>query len=257
MRPAHTGLAPSPAAWYNEGQLHRGAGRGESVGKYDTTRYNHNLNRATFDVEGTFGVPRIAPVRGIEPPGTFVDFNWAVGHSERLGEGSGVHFFLDDYRFERLWSNPDAYLPMLTKCGAVLSPDFSTYVDWPMAVQVYNHWRKHWLGAYLQSRGCTVVPTISWGDLTSHRWCFDGEPCGGIVAVGSRGCNADPEVREAFNAGFEAMVERLNPEAVWAFGGRMEVYDRYPGLVVPVEDEYSKRLHSLKDRRRKEKEDGR
>lgn len=215
------------------------------MGKYDTTRYNHNLNKAAFELEGEFDVPVIEPVHGVEPPGAFVDFNWAVGHSGTLGEGHGVHFFLDDYRFERLWSNPDAYLPMLAKCGAVLSPDFSTYVDWPLAVQVYNHWRKHWLGAYLQSRGCTVIPTISWGDSTSHRWCFEGEPRGGIVAVGSRGSVRDPEVREWFNAGFEAMVKQLQPEMVWAFGKHMDVYDRYPGLVVPVDDGYTKRLRKI------------
>ena len=30
------------------------------------------------------------------------------------------------------------------------------------AVQIYNHWRKHQLGAYWQRLGITVVPTVGW-----------------------------------------------------------------------------------------------
>ena len=225
------------------------------MGKYDTTRYNHNLNRATFEVDGEFDVPIIQPVADLELPETFVDFNYAVGHQSGA-EGQGVHFFLDDYRFERLWSNPDSYLQMLQKYRAVLSPDFSTYTDWPLAVQIYNHWRKHWLGAYLQSKGCTVIPTISWGDLTSHWWCFEGEPTDSIVAVGTRGSNADAKTRGEFEAGFEAMVEQLHPSKVLAFGGNMEVLDKYPDLVVHVDDEYSKRLRKVAEDRKIKRANG-
>ena len=132
------------------------------MGKYDATRYNHNLNRYPLELEGPLGIPRIAPVRDLDPP-PFTAFDFAVTRA-RKGRGDrhgGVHFFRDDYRFDRLWSDPDAYVPMLRGYDVVLSPDFSTYVDWPVAVQAYNHFRKHWLGAYLQSQGCTVVPTIS------------------------------------------------------------------------------------------------
>ena len=234
------------------------------MGKYDTTRYNHNLNKGWFETAGEFGIPVIEPVRDLDPP-AFTAFDFAVT-KDRKGEGTGgyrgIHFFRDDYRFERLWNDPDAYVSMFRGYDVVLSPDFSTYVDWPQAVQLYNHFRKHWLAAYMQSWGITVVPTISWGDPSSHAWCFDGEPEDGIVAVGSRGSVADPEVRGWFEEGFEAMVERLRPSAVWAFGPRMGVYDRYPGLVVPVSDENTDRLRRVVEdkakraARRKGEDDG-
>ena len=28
-----------------------------------------------------------------------------------------------------------------------MTPDFSLFTDYPVAVQLYNHWRKHLLGA--------------------------------------------------------------------------------------------------------------
>lgn len=52
-------------------------------------------------------------------------------------------------------------------------------------MKIYNHYRKHWLGAYWQDNGITVIPTISWSDKESFGWCFDGELVGGTVAVSS------------------------------------------------------------------------
>ena len=50
---------------------------------------------------------------------------------------------------------------MLREFRYVLSPDFSTYTEFPKAIQIYNHYRKHWVGAYLQEAGVNVIPTIS------------------------------------------------------------------------------------------------
>ena len=36
-----------------------------------------------------------------------------------------VHFFLYDYKFERVWKNPDSDLEKLKHYRAMLSPDFS------------------------------------------------------------------------------------------------------------------------------------
>ena len=30
--------------------------------------------------------------------------------SEKEPEGKGVHFFINDYQFERVWNNPDRYI---------------------------------------------------------------------------------------------------------------------------------------------------
>lgn len=123
------------------------------MSKYDSTRYCHNLNRwRPQGTEGWTDSPAILPVERYDPPDRFLDFNYAVGHP-REAEDQGVHFFLADYRFERLWSNPEAYLPMLRRARYVLSPDFSLFSDWPRPVQAYNHWRKHWVGRWLQEQG--------------------------------------------------------------------------------------------------------
>ena len=100
----------------------------------------------------------------------------------------------------------------------VMSPDFSTYTDFPKAIQIYNHYRKHWAGAYLQENGVNVIPTISWSTPDSFEWCFDGEPVGGTVAVSSVGAANSKEKKELFMAGYNAMIGRLHPEAILFYG---------------------------------------
>ena len=113
---------------------------------------------------------------------------------------------------------PDAYLDRLRRFQAVCSPDFSTYTDFPRAVQIYNHYRKHWLGAYWQDHGITVIPTISWSDYSSFDWCFDGEPVGGMVAVSSVGTQNNPVTQELFITGYREMMDRLEPSTVIMYG---------------------------------------
>ena len=107
---------------------------------------------------------------------------------------------------------------MLSQFRYVMTPDFSTYTDFPKAIQIYNHYRKHWVGAYLQEAGIEVIPTISWSTPDSFEWCFDGEPTHSAVAVSSVGAANSKEKKELFLAGYATMMERLKPEIVLFYG---------------------------------------
>ncbi|MBQ7255409.1 MAG: DUF4417 domain-containing protein [Oscillospiraceae bacterium] len=74
-----------------------------------------------------------------------------------------VHFFLYDYRFERVWKSPDADLEKLSRYRAVLSPDFSMYLEMAPVMQLYNVFRNRWCGAYWASKGMLVIPAVNWG----------------------------------------------------------------------------------------------
>ncbi|MDE6912502.1 MAG: DUF4417 domain-containing protein, partial [Lachnospiraceae bacterium] len=100
----------------------------------------------------------------------------------------------------------------------VMSADFSTYTDFPKAIQIYNHYRKHWIGAYLQENGVNLIPTISWSTPDSFEWCFDGEPVGGVVAVSSVGAANSREKKALFLAGYNEMLASLQPETILFYG---------------------------------------
>lgn len=182
---------------------------------YRNTRNYENLERKIFGGVGAYGIPQITAV-DYEGGCEFVGFNYASGCKDRSEKG--VHFFVDDYQFNRLWTNIDRYVPMLSEFRYVMAPDFSTYTDFPKVIQIYNHYRKHWVGAYLQEAGVNVIPTISWSTPDSFEWCFDGEPEGSTVAVSSVGCMKNAESKRLFIDGYREMVRRLHPEKIIFYG---------------------------------------
>lgn len=188
-----------------------------------------NLPRRIFDGTGNYGIPWIQLTQ-YEGGCEWISFNYAKTCKD--AEKKGCHFFIDDYQFDRLWKNIDCYVPMLKKFRYVMSPDFSTYTDFPKAIQIYNHYRKHWCGAYLQEAGVSIIPTISWSTPDSFEWCFDGEPAHGTVAVSSVGCMNSAKKKRLFITGYNEMIKHLQPETVIFYG---TVPDECMGNIVKVQ----------------------
>ena len=178
-------------------------------------RNGHNLELGSFELSGEYGIPALRPGQ-LDRRLTWIRFNHALREPNR--ERCGVHFFIDDYLFQRAWHDPPRYALFLRSFPAVMTPDFSMFADYPKAVQVYNHWRKHQLGAYWQRVGMTVIPSIGWIDRDSYSWCFDGEPVGGTVAVSSVGTQKSKDARRLFLDGYNEMMARLTPSKIIFFG---------------------------------------
>lgn len=202
-----------------------------------------NLDKFIFPGVGLYGIPQIEPVK-VYPQGEFIPMNYV--NSTKSPASKIVHCFVDDYQFARYWNRPDDYIKKLSQFAAVCSPDFSTYTNMPLAMQIYNHYRKHWLAAYWQLHGIIVYPTISWSDENSYEWCFDGEPAGGIVAVSSVGTQRDKESKRLFLRGYEEMMKRLEPAWVIFCGHVPEECDWNVIRVKPHQD-------SIKERRERKR----
>ena len=198
------------------------------MSNYRNNRNYENLERRIFDGVGEYDIPELKPTH-FDGNCEFISFNCAANTKDR--EKKGVHFFIDDYQFNRLWTNIDRYVDMLSQFKYVMTPDFSTYTDFPKAIQIYNHYRKHWVGAYLQEAGVQVIPTISWSTPDSFEWCFEGETVGGTVAVSSVGCMNSKAKKELFLAGYEEMVKRLQPKSIIFYG---TVPDECKGNIVRI-----------------------
>ena len=123
-----------------------------------------NQDKARFAGDGEYDIPQIVGVDDVQVK-EWIPFNYALTCKE--SQEKGVHFFLDDYQFERVWNNIDKYTEVLQRFKAVMSPDFSMFTVNPKALQIYQHFRKHFIGAYWQASGLTVIPTINWADEKS------------------------------------------------------------------------------------------
>jgi hypothetical protein len=141
----------------------------------------------------------------------------------------GVHFFVDDWRFSGIYDNPERSLKRYSQYAFLLTPDFSTYSYMDLWRQLENVAKNRWVGAYWQSKGLTVYPTISWGDSRSYSFCFDGVELDSIVAIGMIGCKGN---KLAFLHGYNAMLEKLSPACIICFG---KPFDEMDGNIVAVD----------------------
>lgn len=134
---------------------------------------------------------------------------------ERYNRECGVHFFVDDYRFEHIYDNPQRTIVKYSQYKFLLTPDYSLYADMPLWRQIENVAKNRWCGAYWQAHGLTVYPTVSWGLSTTYDFCFDGIEQKSVVAIGTIGCKRN---KILFMRGYNAMLERLNPSSIICFG---------------------------------------
>ena len=140
-----------------------------------------------------------------------------------------VHFFLDDYKFESLWNNPEPRIERLSKYKAVLSPQFSLYKEIPMSLKIFNTFRNRWCGAYFQKKGIKVIPSLSWGESDTFWFCFDGIEKGSIVAVSTLGVRKE---KELFMQGYHELLRKIQPSAIICYG---KPFEEMKGNVIEVD----------------------
>lgn len=88
---------------------------------------------------------------------------WGVESRHKTGITT-YHFYVDDYRFEKLFKDP--ILLLTSGCRAVVEPNCSIHDQTPVAFGIYQIYRKRYLARYLQECGMQV-----WVDLNvSHRF---------------------------------------------------------------------------------------
>lgn len=138
----------------------------------------------------------------------------------------GIHFYIDDYQFERVWHSPGKYIDLLSKFQCILSPDFSLYLEMPMPLKIWNVYRSRLIGAYYQQHGIKVIPTVQWAEPETYAFCFEGIPKGSVVSISTVGVKTDPEAIDLWRRGTDEMIRRIDPRAilVYEYGKRLE-YD--------------------------------
>lgn len=154
-------------------------------------------------------------------PSKLIGFNYAKTSKEK---NVGIHFYLDDYQFERLWNKPEEYIDILKQYECILSPDFSLYMDMPMPMKIWNIYRSRLIGQYYQRQGIKVIPTLSWAEEETFEFCFEGIPKGSIVSISTIGVKKNKEALKIWKTGVDELIKRIEPSTILIYGGKLD-YD--------------------------------
>lgn len=208
-----------------------------------------NQELMQFPCNGKYGIPEMQPTQTTgDKMLRFMDWKEIDNPEDYI-----AHFYYDDYKFISAWRDPNKYIERLQEFKAVVSPDFSLYTDFPIALQILSCYRRQWCGAYWQSLGIDVIPDVVWGKKESFDFCFDGIPEGGTVAVSTVGVKNDKEWNNEkdslFRDGYNEMLKRLSPSTILFYG---DMIDGLEGNIIRIPSYYEERRKILNARPKKE-----
>ena len=135
-----------------------------------------------------------------------------------------VCFYEDDQYFDGkrkgIWAYPRNAYDILRHFSGIITPDFSTYQDFPIALKIYNTYRMrafgYWYGTLCHNG---VINNVRWGSRETYAFCFDGVPKNSLIAIGTVGGSPYKLLdRKRFEDGLHEMIIRLNPSGLIVYG---------------------------------------
>lgn len=133
-----------------------------------------------------------------------------------------INWYIDDYKFDSsrgIWHDYNFALKVIKHFAGVITPDFSTYQDFPYPIKINATYRMRAFGYWLGQQGINVINNVRWGTEESYDYCFEGIPKNSIVSIGTVGGGPRKLIdRERFEVGLYKMIEILHPHTILVYG---------------------------------------
>ena len=158
--------------------------------------------------------------------------------NENFTHKAFVCFYMDDYKFDGsrgIWHDSAHALKVIRHFGGVITPDFSTYQDFPEPLKIYNTYRMRVFGYWLVDNDVKVIPNVRWGDKRSYDFCCNGVGTNGTIAIGSHGCIKLLTDRPFFEEGLKHIVHQLHPKTIIVYGAAPDkIFDAYRKMGISI-----------------------
>lgn len=175
----------------------------------------HLLDGIEFTSYSGIDIPIIEPFNG----SIDLEYHPYTNHNKLTGVNQALHFFIHDDKFRyAVWNRLEETTFKLSKFQALLTPDFTMYVDRPSYYAYQAVFMNRLVGAYWQKCGYNVIPTASWGNADSFDFCFKGLPQNSPIAVGGIGLKSNPGALELWHYGLLTLEKTTNPSVIIIYG---------------------------------------
>lgn len=178
---------------------------------------------------GAYDIP-FCPTTAQSLPKALITWDSAKAiHKRKLASGckdyhedAFVCWYIDDYKFDGsrgIWHNSHFVLNILHHFAGAITPDFSTYQDFPEPLKIYNTFRMRVFGYWLGKNGIPIINNVRWGTQETYRYCFEGIPKNSTIAIGT--CGGNPRKhkdRNRFEKGLDELIKILQPHTIIIYG---------------------------------------
>ena len=151
-----------------------------------------------------------------------------------------VHFYSDDQKFDgnrnSIWMHPEKLIELLRHFAGAISPDPSTFADFPDPIKRYNIYRMRAFDVIFQNHDIPVIHNVRWGTSETWSYCFDGIPLNAIIAIGVVASGIDKVInRQYFKDGLVKAIELLEPNTIVIYGSdNYDLFDEIRDLGIKV-----------------------
>ena len=135
-----------------------------------------------------------------------------------------VHGFGYDDKLNRIYNNPFQFLEKIHNYDIICTLDFS--MDDKMSFpQILNAtFKSRWFGAFLQTNGKKVMPTVGWLSKEYFDITFAGLRDGSSMIISTIGAN-NPKGKEMFLSGYIELRHRFPSSVLVCIGDKIEGMD--------------------------------
>ena len=200
--------------------------------------WNATLLESALYTEGN-DIPICLKCNGTIPAGLIAYDDAKMLHKKLVKKDPNYHidkyvqFYIDDQKFDgnrsSIWMNPEKLIKLLRHFSGAISPDPSTFADFPDAVKRYNIFRMRAFDFIFQKHGIPVIHNVRWGTSETWSYCFDGIPIKGIISIGVVASGINKVInRQYFKDGLMKAIELLEPHTIIIYGS--DNYDLFDEL---------------------------
>lgn len=134
-----------------------------------------------------------------------------------------IHFCIDDQKFDSnksgIWTHPHDFLKLVRHFAGIITPDFSTYTDFPDPIKRYNTYRMRAFGYWCYMQGIPTINNVRWGTSETWEYCFDGLPAHSVIFIGTVASGFKQEkYKEIFTEGFKQLSKVIYPKTCIIYG---------------------------------------
>lgn len=176
-----------------------------------------------FVVRDIYGIPFIE-VQEIDLSGLNND-KWLINMKNTKSTDTNayrkiVHSFCYDDTLFRAYNNPIGFLHRVAPYYAVSSFDFSMHKGMDFKQILSATYDNRWIGAFMQSNGKRVIPTVGWVGAEYDDICFAGLRNGGVFMIATLGANNE-ECEVDFLRGYHEMRSRFPDAKIICVGDKI------------------------------------
>ena len=135
-----------------------------------------------------------------------------------------VHSLCFDNTLRSAYNNPITFLSRVAPYYAVSSFDFSMDKKMDFKQILDATYDNRWIGAFIQTNGKLVIPTVGWTTPDTYDICFAGLRDGGVFIISTLGVN-NRICQPDFLAGYHEMRCRFPNTKIISVGARIDGMD--------------------------------